>query len=129
VGRLDPRVHVALNCGARSCPPLADYAPEQLDAQLDAAARSYLSSETAVLDGGATVRVPRLLLWYLGDVGGKAGIHRLLRRFEVIGPRAAPRVTFGAYDWTLAVGEPETLGPVPSGMSPGMTLDDPTAGR
>ena len=39
---------------------------------VDAAARSYLSSETAVLDGGATARVPRLLLWYLGDVGGRA---------------------------------------------------------
>jgi len=106
VGRLDPRIHFALNCGARSCPPLAAYHPEHLDAQLDAAARSYLSGETAVLDGGASVRIPRLLLWYLGDFGGRSGILRLLRRFEVIGPRAAPRVTFGAYDWTLAVEPP-----------------------
>lgn len=107
VGRLDPRIHFALNCGARSCPPLAAYDPEHLDAQLDAAARSYLSSETAVLDGGATVRVPRLLLWYLGDFGGRTGIVRLLRRFEVIGRRAAPRVRFGSYDWTLAIEAPD----------------------
>ncbi len=106
VGRLDPRIHFALNCGARSCPPLAAYDPEHLDAQLDAAARSYLSSESAVLDGGASVRVPRLLLWYLGDFSGMAGVVRFLRRFEVIAPRATPRVTFGAYDWTLAVEPP-----------------------
>jgi hypothetical protein len=106
VARLDPRVHFALNCGARSCPPLAAYDAEHLDAQLDAAARSYLSSETAVLEGGASVRAPRLLLWYLGDFGGRAGIVRLLRRYEVIEPAARPRVTFGAYDWTLAVEEP-----------------------
>lgn len=102
VGRLDPRIHFALNCGARSCPPLAVYEPEHLDIQLDAAAQSYLSSETAVLHGGRTVRVPRLLLWYLGDFAGRAGIARLLGRYGVIDPSAEPRVTFGTFDWTLA---------------------------
>jgi hypothetical protein len=116
VGRLDPRVHFALNCGARSCPPLAAYDPDHLDAQLDAAARAYLSSETAVLDGGATVRVPRLLLWYLGDFGGRPGIVRLLRRFGVIEPSSAPRVVFGDYDWTLAIGarDDPSDGPAPA---------------
>jgi hypothetical protein len=106
-------VHFALNCGARSCPPLAAYDPEHLDAQLDAAAQSYLAGESAVLDGGATVRVPRLLLWYLGDFGGRAGVVRLLGHFGVIGSGSRPRVTFGAYDWTLAVDEPEPLGAAP----------------
>lgn len=31
---LDPRIHFALNCGAQSCPPIAVYKAEQLDAQL-----------------------------------------------------------------------------------------------
>lgn len=106
VGRLDPRIHFALNCGARSCPPLAVYDAEHLDSQLDAAARSYLSGETAILDRGATIAVPRLLLWYLGDFGSRAGIVRLLRGFGVIEPSSTPRVTFGAYDWALAI-EPE----------------------
>lgn len=103
---LDPRVHFALNCGARSCPPLAAYDPERLDSQLDAAAASYLAGETAVLDGGDTVRVPRLLQWYLGDFGGRAGIVRLLRGYGVIGPGRSPRITFGTYDWTVAVDAP-----------------------
>lgn len=103
VERVDPRVHFALNCGARSCPPLHVYAAGTLDAELDAAARSYIAGESALLDGGATVRVPRLLLWYLGDFGGRPGIVRLLRRYGVIEPDATPRVTFGSYDWTLAV--------------------------
>lgn len=106
VERLDPRVHFALNCGARSCPPLAAYDPEGLDARLDAAARSYLESETALVDGGETVRVPRLLQWYLGDFGGRAGILRQLHRYGVVDPGRSPRITFGAYDWTLALDEP-----------------------
>jgi hypothetical protein len=123
VGRLDSRIHFALNCGARSCPPLAVYHPERLDAQLDAAARSYLASETAVLDGGATVRVPRLLLWYLGDVSGRSGILRLLRRFAVIGSGSTPRVTFGTYDWTLAV-DPHPAGLILLARSRGAVPDE-----
>lgn len=106
VERLDPRVHFALNCGARSCPPLAAYDPDGLDAQLDAAARSYLASETVFVDGGQTVQVPRLLQWYLGDFGGRAGILRQLLRYGVVEPDHAPRITFGAYEWTLALGDP-----------------------
>jgi hypothetical protein len=118
VGRLDPRVHFALNCGARSCPPLAAYDPDHLDAQLDAAARSYLASETAVLDGGATVRVPRLLLWYLGDFGGRPGIVRLLGRYGIIEPGATPRVAFGRYDWTLAIEPPVDGASIPGHERP-----------
>ena len=69
VERLDPRVHFALNCGARSCPPFAAWDSRDLDAQLDAAAATYLRGETAVLRGGTEVRVPRLLLWYRGTSG------------------------------------------------------------
>lgn len=34
------RVHFALNCTAASCPPIAAYAPDRLDAQLDLATRA-----------------------------------------------------------------------------------------
>ncbi|MEO6349203.1 MAG: DUF547 domain-containing protein [Candidatus Limnocylindrales bacterium] len=106
VGRVDPRVHFALNCGARSCPPLSTYDAEHLDAQLDAAAASYLENETAVLDGGERVLVPRLLLWYLGDLGGKSGVLRLLLRYGVVDAGRSPQINFGRYDWTLAVEAP-----------------------
>ena len=56
-----------------------------------------------VADGGRSVIVPRLLLWYLGDFGGRGGIVRLLREHGFVGPEAAPKVTFGDYDWSLAV--------------------------
>lgn len=125
VGRLDPRVHFALNCGARSCPPLAAYDAKHLDAQLDAAAVAYLRNETGALDGGERLLVPRLLLWYLGDFGGKGGVLRLLQRYGVIEANRSPRITFGKYDWTLAV---ET--PTPHVDWPGATVrssdkDDP----
>jgi hypothetical protein len=107
VESLDPRVHFALNCGARSCPPLAAWDPRDLDAKLDAAAATYLRGETTVLGGGTEVRVPRLLLWYRGDFGGRAGIIRLLRQHAIIDEGVTPSIRFGDYDWTLDV-EPAT---------------------
>ena len=41
----DPRVHFALVCGARSCPPVRVYSSETLDAELEDAAFSFFESE------------------------------------------------------------------------------------
>jgi len=97
----DPRIHFALNCGAASCPAVAAYDASDVDDQLDRAAASYLRSETVVEDG--TARVPRLLLWYRGDFGGRAGIRALLREYDAIDPDAVSRIRYREYDWSLAL--------------------------
>ena len=97
----DARVHFALNCGAASCPAVAAYDAADVDAQLDRAASSYLRSETVVEDG--TARIPRLLLWYRGDFGGRSGIHTLLREYDAIDPDSISRIRYREYDWSLAL--------------------------
>ena len=42
--KLDYRIHFALNCGAKSCPPISFYQPEDLNEQLDMAETTYISS-------------------------------------------------------------------------------------
>jgi len=106
VERVDPRVHFALNCGARSCPPLAAWEPATLDADLERATGAYLLAESARSADGRELTVPRLLSWYRGDFGGRAGILRLLRRHGVLGAGESPRLRFGDYDWTLELGTP-----------------------
>ena len=99
VSRMDYRIHFALNCGAVSCPPIAFYQHEKLDAQLDMATRSFMESETIVDEVRGEVRVSRLLLWFLGDFGGFRGIRRLLK--EALGLETKGRkIRFRAYDWT-----------------------------
>ena len=98
----DYRIHFALNCGAASCPAIAAYAADVVDEQLDRATESYLTSETIVRDD--TVYVPRLLLWFRGDFGGRSGIRRLLREYDFVDERERPRVRYREYDWSLAVG-------------------------
>ncbi len=104
VERKDPRVHFALNCGAASCPPIAVYEPERIDAQLDLAARSYLEPTTVYNRAENGVTVSRLFLWFRGDFGGPDGVRELLERYGLIPAGSAPRLRYAPYDWTLALG-------------------------
>ncbi|HKR64868.1 MAG TPA: DUF547 domain-containing protein, partial [Thermoanaerobaculia bacterium] len=51
----DPRIHFAINCAAKSCPPIRTeaYVGERVDAQLDEQARAFLASARLVRDGDA----------------------------------------------------------------------------
>jgi hypothetical protein len=65
---LDPRIHFALNCGAKGCPPIAVYSASSLDSQLDRATRSYLS-ETVIDAEKNSISISMLFKWYQSDFG------------------------------------------------------------
>jgi hypothetical protein len=109
----DPRIHFALNCAARSCPPLAAFAFEgtEIDAQLDAVTAAALNEPTFVdvsgcRDGSGTIHVTKIFEWYASDwqtpdlsvrsfIAGyrPADRHRLLdQRCELV---------YDDYDWAL----------------------------
>jgi hypothetical protein len=69
---LDPRIHFALVCAAHSCPPVGVYQRDQLDQQLDLAARHFINSGQLVLERATmTVKLSRLFAWYAADFGGR----------------------------------------------------------
>ena len=72
------RIHFALNCGAKSCPPIAFYKYDKIDEQLDVATRSFLKSETEFDDQNKTVYVTKIMHWFKADFGGTEGIRNLL---------------------------------------------------
>lgn len=101
VDTLDYRIHFALNCGAKSCPPIAFYTDENLDAQLDLATKAYLTSEVEYDRTKNTVRLPKLMSWFRTDFGGKKGMRRILQKQGLIPAGTKPRVEFKEYDWSL----------------------------
>lgn len=105
VSTVDPRIHFALNCGAASCPPIAFYTTDDLDGQLSVATAGYLESTVEYDAERGIVRVPRLMLWYRGDFGGKRGILELLREHDLLPKRASPRLNHRSYDWSLSLGD------------------------
>lgn len=99
----DPRVHFALNCASRSCPPLAREAYEagKLDAQLEKMAKGYINSENGVKlsADGKTAQLSKIFDWYKGDF--KIGVLEFInqRRSKPI-PKDA-KITYQDYNWSL----------------------------
>ena len=117
----DARVHFALNCGARSCPPIRIYSAAHLDDELGLAARAFVESEVDVpsaADRPSRVRASRLLEWYASDFGATdADVVATLRGYlPPDAPLAAalgaaldhadaagggPELEFSEYNWAL----------------------------
>jgi hypothetical protein len=81
VSTIDYRIHFALNCGAKSCPPIAFYKIDSIEKQLDLATQSFLENETIVDEEKKLVTVTKLMRWFKGDFGGKDGIKTILARY------------------------------------------------
>jgi len=109
----DPRIHFAINCAARSCPPLRSeaYDGERIDAQLTEQARHFLTGSTRFekKDGALTIRTSKILDWFGKDFdewgGGKV---QFLRRFVppdkqhlIDAARGEAAFEYDDYDWTL----------------------------
>ena len=101
VVKVDYRIHFALNCGAKSCPPIAFYRDDQLDRQLDLATKIYLKSETVYDSADNRVALPAIMGWFRADFGGKNKMIELLKQTGVIPPEVRPAVSFRQYDWNL----------------------------
>ena len=108
----DPRIHFAVNCASKSCPPIRPeaYVAASLDRQLDDATRDYLASPWAVeviTGGGKTTIVSvKIFDWYASDFKASGGPLAFIQNF---GPPAAAeaiaagkaKLTFADYDWSL----------------------------
>lgn len=108
VRKIDPRIHFALVCASRTCPPIEAYDPDKIEEQLDAAARTFINA-TSSLDGDR-LHVSEIFRWYRRDFGAApdAVVRAVARhlydrdaaaRIERDAPRI--RLAYTPYDWRL----------------------------
>lgn len=102
----DARVHFALVCAAKSCPPLLNkaYTPAQVEAQLEAQARQTLQSPKfiKVQDGGKKVLVSEIFKWYEQDFLQEASsIAAYINRFRQHALPQGYRLGYYTYSWDL----------------------------
>lgn len=91
-------IHFNLNCGAKSCPPIAFYTLEKLDVQLNFVMESFLDSDTSIEENSKTVSTSKLLYWYCGDFGGYFEIKNILK--EVLNRDFTNyKLLFNEYSW------------------------------
>ncbi|EPR44092.1 protein of unknown function DUF547 [Desulfovibrio sp. X2] len=106
----DPRVHFAVNCASRSCPPLRaePYEPDRLDEQLDDQASRFLNSPDGARLVDDELYVSKIFDWFGGDFGGEEGVLGFVRRYaqgdfrtRLIALGEKVRLRYMDYDWSL----------------------------
>lgn len=106
---IEPRLHFALNCASKSCPPIHVYTAEEIEPQLDLATRFFLNQETeARVDiANNAVYLTQLFDWYAADF--EEGVLPFVLRHLDDSPQRdylekrlrAIDIRYNDYDWSL----------------------------
>jgi hypothetical protein len=105
----EPRIHFALNCAAKSCPPLRAeaYTGERLDEQLEEQTIAFLWNPAENgLDEKGRLALSRIFDWYRSDFEEAAGsvvefVRPYLPALQGEDPAEAVPVRYREYDWSL----------------------------
>jgi len=65
----DCRIHFALNCGAKSCPPLRTFSFENIDGALTFAAESFIDDNVIIDISKKLILISKIFSWYKSDFG------------------------------------------------------------
>lgn len=105
----DLRIHFALNCASRSCPPIRFYDASLLEDQLNRATKNFLASSVMIDTSQQALSLSQIFKWYQRDFGGKEGVIEFLITYYpdesacewISGNRKIIRLSYMAYDWRL----------------------------
>ena len=96
----DPRIHFAVNCAAKSCPPLYNraYTAENLETVLDERTKAFVNNTAYNTLSAKSVKISKIFEWYAGDFGD---ITTFLNQYssKKITPKAT--VSYQEYNWDL----------------------------
>jgi len=104
----DPRVHFAINCAARSCPPLLNrpYEGETLEKQLDAQTREFINNKRSTFVKNNSLFISKIFDWFDEDFNDNPLLFirqyagdRLRSELDKAGPKV--KISYLYYDWTL----------------------------
>lgn len=104
----DPRIHFAVNCASKSCPPLLNepYSGDTLDRQLDSVTKAFINDPQRNYLQDNVLYVSRIFKWYGKDF--KEGIPAFFKQYaeqplkrKLEDNSSRIEVKFLEYDWSL----------------------------
>lgn len=98
----DPRIHFAVNCAARSCPPLLNvvYRGDELDQQLDSRTKMFLNNSLYNELSKNSLRLSNIFDWYKKDFGN---IIDFINKYAKITIDSDAIIRYKSYDWKLNI--------------------------
>lgn len=96
----DARIHFAVNCGAKSCPPLLNGAffAKTLDDQLDAVTNKFINNTKYQSITATKLTLSKIFDWYAVDFGD---IHTYVNKYSSLKVNKNAVIVFKEYDWAL----------------------------
>lgn len=96
----DARIHFAVNCGAKSCPPLlnAAFLPSTLEAQLENQTKKIFTTSKLQQLSASKVKLSKIMDWYASDFGN---LIDFINKYSNIKINAKAKIEYLNYDWTL----------------------------
>eukprot|EP01121_Diplochlamys_sp_Union-15-3_P015516 TRINITY_DN514_c0_g1_i1.p1 TRINITY_DN514_c0_g1~~TRINITY_DN514_c0_g1_i1.p1 ORF type:complete len:232 (+),score=27.42 TRINITY_DN514_c0_g1_i1:281-976(+) len=119
--KLDPRIHFALVCGAKSCPPIRLYSASNLERGLNLATQAFCNSPDnfRISLAESKVELSQIFNWYAKDFGSTnrdllqfiAGYlnEDVLSQLKILLSNEDIRVSYFKYDWELNGKKPKQL--------------------
>jgi hypothetical protein len=104
----DPRVHFAVNCASKSCPPLISepYEGSTLNRQLDDAARAFINDPKSNYLKGSELYVSSIFKWFPEDFNDDV-VGFFLKygegdfKKELLAQKDNLKIMYLSYDWSL----------------------------
>lgn len=96
----DPRIHFAVNCAAKSCPPLlnAAFEPSTLSAQLESQTKKFINNPKYNTLDKSAITVSKIFDWYGVDFGDVA---TYIAKYASTIVKPSATVSYSEYDWSL----------------------------
>jgi hypothetical protein len=96
----DARIHFAVNCAAKSCPPLANKAwtAENIETLLNKQASNFINDRQYNQISSSRASISKIFEWYAEDFGD---IISYLNRYSNVRLSPGSQVSYNEYDWKL----------------------------
>jgi hypothetical protein len=105
----EPRIHFALNCASKSCPPIQVYTADKLESQLELAAYNFVNGTTEIRPASQILMLSSIFKWFEDDFGGRVEVLAFLvehlpedeRRAWISQNQNILRFQYEPFDWGL----------------------------
>lgn len=95
----DARIHFAVNCAAKSCPPIWNHAwtASNLNSTLDKRAKAFINGKLNTISADH-IQVSKIFDWYKADFGN---LIEYLNKYSTTKINADAKIDYVEYDWSL----------------------------
>ena len=96
----DARIHFAVNCAAKSCPPILNHAwtADNLNKYLAKQAKKFINDSNYNSVSAKKVKISKIFEWYAGDFGD---IITYLNKYANVKINANAKIEYMEYNWDL----------------------------